>query len=115
MQQYYSQLLSELKVLNPGTRYTINRLLNREKYRFLQDAVSLLIKINEKEETVRAMSQEKMREATASLQKRVKEGETADNCLVDAFALVREASRRALNMRHFDVQILGGIVQTREK
>ena len=56
-----------------------------------------------------------MREPTAALQRRIKDGEQADDCLVDAFALVREASRRTLNMRHFDVQILGGIVLHRGK
>ena len=115
MQSYYNQLLSELKALNPGTRHAINRLLNREKTRFLEEAVSLLIQINEKEEAVRSLSQGEMRELTAALQRRIKDGEQADDCLVDAFALVREASRRTLNMRHFDVQILGGIVLHRGK
>jgi len=115
VQEYYTKLLSELKTLNPGTRYAINRILNREKYHFLQEMVSLLIKINEKEESLRSLSQEEMRKMTISLKEKIQNGEPPDNYLVDAFALVREAARRTLDMRHFDVQLLGGIVLHRGK
>jgi len=115
VQEYYTKLLSELKTLNPGTRYAINRILNREKYHFLQEMVSLLIKINEKENSIRSLSQEEMRQKTFSLKEKIQNGEPLDNYLVDAFALVREAARRTLDMRHFDVQLLGGIVLHRGK
>ncbi len=115
MQQYYNQLLADLKVLNPGTRYAINRLLNREKYHFLQEMVYLLIKINEREETISRMSREEMQKQTTILKERIQGGEPADNLIVEAFALVREAAKRTLDMRHFDVQILGGIVLHRGK
>ncbi|MCX8083018.1 MAG: SEC-C metal-binding domain-containing protein [bacterium] len=110
MQQYYNQILSDLRILNPGTRYTINRFLNRDKYQFLNSMVSLLVKINEREEYIRSLSQEEMRRMTAEFKTRAQQGEGLDNFLVDTFALVREAARRTLNMRHFDVQLLGGIV-----
>src|SRR5579872_1273517 len=47
---------------------------------------------------------------TAEFRRRLAEGETTDDILPEAFALCREAGRRALNMRHFDVQLIGGIV-----
>ncbi len=47
---------------------------------------------------------------TAELKQRLKDGETLDDILPEAFALVREASKRTLNQRHFDVQLIGGIV-----
>ncbi len=108
--QYYEQLFSDFKTLNPGTRYFINRLFNRDKCVLMQEILSLLKGINEKEAEIKALTREQMRERTQSLRKRIQDGEPADNCLVESFALVREAARRTLNMRHFDVQILGGIV-----
>ncbi|MDD3726110.1 MAG: preprotein translocase subunit SecA [Candidatus Ratteibacteria bacterium] len=88
----------------------MNRILNREKYQFMQEIISLLIKINEKEEEVRALSQKEMQQMTTSFKERIQKGESMDNFLVDVFALVRESARRTLDMRHFDVQILGGLV-----
>ncbi len=108
--QYYDQLFSDFKALNPGTRYFINRLFNRDKCILMQEMLSLLREINEKEGEIKGLSREEMRERTKALRKRIQDGEPADNCLVESFALVREAAKRTLNMRHFDVQILGGIV-----
>ncbi len=56
------------------------------------------------------MSDEELKKQTDILKERFKNGETLDDILPDAFAVVREASSRVLNMRHFHVQILGGIV-----
>ncbi len=108
--QYYEQLFSNFRSLNPGTRYFINRLFNKEKYAMMQETLSLLKGVNEREEDVKNLSREEMKKQTDVLKKRIQDGEPADACLVEGFALVREAARRTLNMRHFDVQILGGIV-----
>ncbi|MCM8829390.1 MAG: preprotein translocase subunit SecA [Candidatus Omnitrophica bacterium] len=77
--------------------------------------VSLLIEINKREEHIRSMSREEMQQMTSSFKERIKKGEPIDTLLVDTFALVRESARRTLDMRHFDVQILGGIVLHRGK
>ena len=53
---------------------------------------------------------ERLREITEELKERIKNGESLDDVLVEAFALVREASFRVLGMKHYDVQILGGII-----
>ena len=58
----------------------------------------------------KAMSDEELKETTNMLKKRLADGETADDILPDAFAVVREAGDRVLHMRHFYVQLLGGIV-----
>ncbi len=58
----------------------------------------------------KAMSDEELKETTNVLKKRLADGETADDILPDAFAVVREAGDRVLHMRHFYVQLLGGIV-----
>ncbi len=67
-------------------------------------------RINVLEEGLRGRSDAELREATADLRRRVAEGEGTDALLPEAFALVREAGQRALGMRHFDVQMVGGMV-----
>src|SRR5262245_44118994 len=62
------------------------------------------------EPAVAALSDEQLRSKTAEFRDRLKQGETLDDLLVEAFAVVREAGRRTLNMRHFDVQLIGGAV-----
>ncbi|MBO5798113.1 MAG: preprotein translocase subunit SecA, partial [Clostridia bacterium] len=62
------------------------------------------------EPTYRAMSEEELRGQTAKLKARLTAGETTDDILPEAFAVCREASDRVLGMRHFPVQILGGII-----
>ncbi|GLS25569.1 protein translocase subunit SecA [Marinibactrum halimedae] len=69
----------------------------------------LVGKVNALEETYQALSDEQIKEKTAEFKKRYQEGETLDALLPEAFALAREASKRVLNMRHFDVQVIGGI------
>ncbi len=62
------------------------------------------------EAAVRALSDADLRARTADLRQQLANGATLDDLLVDAFAVVREAGRRTLNMRHFDVQLIGGMV-----
>jgi len=61
------------------------------------------------EEKYKAMSDEQLKGMTAELKDRLKNGETLDDILYDAFAVVREAAWRVLNMRHYKVQVMGGI------
>ena len=65
--------------------------------------------INELEPATEALSDGELRAKTDEFKKRVSDGQSLESLLPEAFAVVREASRRALNMRHFDVQLLGGI------
>ena len=67
-------------------------------------------KINELEPEFKALSDEELRGKTDIFKKRLADGETLDDILPEAFATVREASRRVLGMRHFDCQLVGGIV-----
>src|SRR6187401_1027761 len=71
--------------------------------------------INAKEPEVEKLSDEQLRGKTAEFRARLANGETIDDLIPDAFAVVREAGRRALNMRHFDVQLIGGMVLHRGK
>ncbi len=66
--------------------------------------------INGLEKELAALSDEEFPGRTEKLKKRLEEGETIDDLLPEAFALVREASKRVLGQRHYDVQLIGGIV-----
>jgi preprotein translocase subunit SecA len=65
---------------------------------------------NEFEPTIQALSDEGLRAKTEEFRKRLQEGTKLDDLVPEAFAVVREAGRRTLKMRHFDVQLIGGIV-----
>jgi preprotein translocase subunit SecA len=67
-------------------------------------------RINALEPGVAALSDERLRAKTAEFRTRLSQGEPPDSLLHEAFAVVREAARRTLGMRHFDVQLIGGIV-----
>ena len=62
------------------------------------------------EQSTRALTDAQLRDKTAEFKTRVANGESLDDLLPEAFAVVREAGRRVLNMRHFDVQLIGGCV-----
>ena len=66
--------------------------------------------INALETEIKADSDGALRERTAKLRQRLSDGETLDDLLPEAFAVVREASQRTLGMRHFDCQLIGGMV-----
>jgi len=77
--------------------------------RQLKKYLPLVRQINALEEGVRALSDEELKGKTAEFKERLKEGKKPDDILPEVFAVVRETGRRVLNMRHFDVQLIGGI------
>src|SRR5437879_5085590 len=70
----------------------------------------IVAEVNALEPSIQALSDTQLREKTAEFRRRSGNGETLDKLLPEAFAVVREAGRRVLNMRHFDVQLIGGAV-----
>ncbi|MCU0598609.1 MAG: preprotein translocase subunit SecA [Desulfobacterales bacterium] len=78
--------------------------------RILKQISPMVDAINSLEPKMKALNDADFPELTVKLKNRVQAGESLDSLLPEAFAAVREASRRTLNMRHFDVQMLGGIV-----
>ncbi|MCK4935216.1 MAG: preprotein translocase subunit SecA, partial [Elusimicrobiales bacterium] len=78
--------------------------------RDLKKIQPLVDKINSLEEEIRELTDERLKNKTIEFRERLKEGETLDDILSEAFACVREASKRTLKMRHYDVQMLGGII-----
>ena len=70
----------------------------------------LVQKINGLEESIQKLSDSELKGKTAEFKGRLEKGETLDDLLPEAFAVVREAAKRVLGMRHFDVQLIGGII-----
>ena len=78
--------------------------------RLLKQYRKSVVKINALEADMQALSDEALQAKTAEFKQRLADGQTLDNILIEAFAVCREASRRVLGMRHFDVQLIGGMV-----
>jgi preprotein translocase subunit SecA len=70
----------------------------------------LVQKINELEPKISSLTEEQLKAKTPEFKQRFESGETLEDLLPEAFAVVREAGKRVLNMRHFDVQLIGGVV-----
>ncbi len=70
----------------------------------------LVAVINNKEEEVAKLTDTELKTANLALKDRLAAGETVDDILVDSFAYTREAAKRTLNIRHYDVQLIGGVI-----
>jgi preprotein translocase subunit SecA len=86
------------------------RLFGTANERFLKGLYKHVAAINALEPELEALDDDALRNRTPWLKDRLAAGETVDDLLVDAFATVREAAKRTLGQRPFDVQLLGGIV-----
>ena len=78
--------------------------------RLLKQYRKIVAKINGMEEGMKALPDEALREKTKEFKEKIANGATLESILPEAFAVCREASRRVLGMRHFDVQLIGGMV-----
>jgi preprotein translocase subunit SecA len=88
----------------------LTKVFGSKNERELKKLQPVIEQINALETDLRALSDDQLKGHTAKFKERLQNGEPLDDLLAEAFAVVREASRRTLNMRHFDVQLLGGIV-----
>ncbi len=91
-------------------KYVINKIFGTSNERELKRYVPYVAAINAMEPQMEKLSDTELQGYTNRFKERLKQGETLEDILVEAFAVVREAGKRALNMRHFDVQLIGGIV-----
>ncbi len=85
---------------------------NQTNDRQLRKYWKIVQQINKLESTYEPMSDEQLKNMTNTFKSRVQSGEKIQSLIPDAFAVVREASKRVLGMRHFDVQLIGGLVLT---
>src|SRR3954451_23012876 len=86
------------------------RLFGSANDRYVKSLQPLVDQINELEPELEKLSDEALRARTAEFKTRLVDGAELDDLLVEAFATVREAAKRTLGQRHFDVQLMGGIV-----
>nr|WP_066567555.1 preprotein translocase subunit SecA [Snodgrassella sp. CFCC 13594] len=86
------------------------KILGSRNDRLLKQYRKVVTKINAREPEIQALNDDELRAKTAEFKQRLADGATLDSILEEVFAVCREASRRVLNMRHFDVQLIGGMV-----
>ena len=87
----------------------LTKIFGSRNDRLLKQYRKTVARINELEPTYEALSDEALRAKTDEFKARVAGGEHLDTLLPEAFAVVREGSKRVMKMRHFDVQLVGGI------
>jgi len=114
MEEIFSYILDTLSdsfgALGRGIERSLTSLFGSSNARYLKKLQPQVAAINALEPKYQAMSDAELREQTEKFRKRLAAGETLDELLVEAFAVCREGGRRALAMRHFDVQLMGGMV-----
>jgi preprotein translocase subunit SecA len=86
----------------------IDKILRAGEGKILRQLSAIADQVNALEDEFRAMSDDELRGMTAEFRARLDKGQTVDDLMPEAFATVREAARRVLGQRHFDVQIMGG-------
>ena len=90
--------------------YLAKKIFGTRNDRILKSLKPVVLKINDLERTLQPMSDDELRAQTGLFKQRLQNGESLDSILPEAFAVVREASRRVVGMRHFDVQLIGGAI-----
>ncbi|MBI4445352.1 MAG: preprotein translocase subunit SecA [Acidobacteria bacterium] len=88
----------------------LTKIIGSQNERELKKIQPLVEAINAQENSVSGLTDEELRRLTASFRSRLEKGEELDHLLPEAFAAVREAGRRTVGMRHYDVQLVGGTV-----
>ena len=87
----------------------VKNLFGSRNDRLLKEYGKKVHQINLLEEAIKKLSDAALKAKTSEFKKRLNEGQKLDDLLIESFAVVREASRRVLEMRHFDVQLIGGM------
>ncbi len=88
----------------------LSKIFGDSNEKFIKGLDPVVKKINSFEPDFEKLTAEQLKEKTKEFKERLKKGQALDDIMPEAFALVREASKRTLNQRHFDVQMIGGIV-----
>ena len=88
----------------------INKFFKSASSRRLKSYDKIIKKINDFESKTKSLSDSELRNKTQEFREKIKNGYSLDEILAEVFAIVREASLRTINLRHYDVQLLGGIV-----
>ena len=91
-------------------QFVLEKVFGTQNSRTLKQVWPIVHKVSALEPEIQKLSDEALKAKTEEFRSRLAKGQTLDDILVEAFAVVREAASRTIHMRHFDVQILGGIV-----
>ena len=86
----------------------LDKILRAGEGRAIKELAKISVQVNKFEPEISSLNDQSLRAKTDSFKERVKKGETLDSILPEAFAVVREAARRTLGQRHYDVQLMGG-------
>ena len=92
-----------------------SKIFGDQNEKALKKMQPIVEKINNLESKIQRLSDEKLKEKTVDFKDRIKKGEVLDDILPEVFAVVREAAKRTLGQRHFDVQLMGGIAMHQGK
>jgi len=95
--------------MNVFTR-TFSKVFKSSNQQELDKKKNLIAEINSKESSIQSLSDGEFKEKTLNLKRSVQEGNSLDNIIPESFALVREAAKRTLGERHYDVQLAGGAI-----
>ena len=88
----------------------LSKIVGSRNDRLIKKYSSQVAKINSLEEDMQSLSDDELSSTTSKLKQRIQNKESLDSILPEAFAVVREASQRTLGLRHYDVQLIGGMV-----
>ena len=88
----------------------LSKFIKSSNQKELDRIAKIVERVNSYETIIKKIADEEFPKKTTELKERLNKGESIDDVLAEAFALVREASKRTRNERHYDVQIIGGII-----
>ena len=108
--ELWDKTTDALSALSEGVSEGLVRVFGSSNERRIRQMRPIVARINELEPSVQALSDDELKAKTAEFRRRRQAGETLEELLPEAFAVCREAGRRYMNMRHFDVQLMGGMV-----
>lgn len=110
LEQFFTSISDFFGFIAKKIEGGITSLFGSSNERLLKKLEARVEAINRLESKYQAMSDDELKEQTVLFRKRLFDGETLDDILEEAFAVCREASRRVLGLRHYDVQLIGGMV-----
>lgn len=108
--EFLQKLGNFVDSLSLGTGQALKGLFGSRNTRVVRELQPLVARIGEFEPAIEALTPDELKQKTVEFRERLEQGAPLDDLLPEAFACVREAGKRALGMRHFDVQMTGGII-----
>jgi len=110
LERIFEILTDVFAVITRSVERVVTSVFGSSNARYLKGLQPKVDAINARESHYQQMTDDELREQTDKFRKRLSAGETLDDILIDAFAVCREMGRRTLGMRHYDVQLIGGMV-----